>query len=148
MTGSVAIPAAVDKSEIVGFEISRAFRTLDYQVDPEKNPSYQLVKAVSQLFGGFQDELRELSRGVHLSPGELEGLLGGPLVRDFSAKISGDAIEADQIATRRELPPSPLPIPALEKQHTLTYRDLMKIERTLQHVVRNTLTYCQRSGPH
>ena len=141
MTGSVAIPAAVDKSEIVGFEISRAFRTLDYQVDPEKNPSYQLVKAVSQLFGGFEDELRELSRGVHLPPGELEGLLGGPLVHDFSAKISGDAIEADQIATRRELPPSPLPIPALEKQHTLTYRDLMKIERTLQHVVRNTLTY-------
>ena len=141
MTGSVGIPAAVDKSEIVGFEISRAFRTLDYQVDPEKNPSFQLVKAVSQLFGGFQDELRELSRGVRLSPGELEGLLGGPLVHEFSAKISGDAIEADQVNTRRELPPSPLPIPALEKQQTLTYRDLMKIERTLQHVVRNTLTY-------
>ena len=141
MTGSVAIPAAVDKSEIVGFEISRAFRALAYQIDPEKNPSFQLVKAASQLFGGFQDELRELSRGVHLAPGELEGLLGGPLVRDFSAEIGGAAIEADRIATRRELPPSPLPIAALEKQHTLTYRDLMKIERTLQHVVRNTLTY-------
>lgn len=141
MTGSLGIPETVDKSEIVGFEISRSFHPLDYQIDPEKNPSYQLVKAVSQLFGGFQDELRELSRGVHLSPAELEGLLGGPLVDSFSAQIAGDPIEGDTMSTRRELPPSPLPVPALEKQHTLTYRDLMKIERTLQHVVRNTLTY-------
>jgi hypothetical protein len=141
MTGSVAIPETVDKSEIIGFEISRAFRTLDYQIDPEKNPSYQLIKALSQFFPGFQDELRELSQGVHIAPGELEGLLGGPLVHGFSASIGGDQVEGDTIATRRELPPAPLPIPALEKQHTLTYRDLMKIERTLQHVVRNTLTY-------
>lgn len=141
MTGTVAIPETVDKSEIVGFELSRAFRTLDYQIDPEKNPSYQLIKALSQFFPGFQDELRELSQGVHLGPGDLEGLLGGPLVHDFSAKIGNDQIEGDAMATRRELPPAQLPVPALEKQHTLTYRDLMKIERTLQHVVRNTLTY-------
>lgn len=141
MTGAVGIPETVDKSEIVGFEISRAFRTLDYQIDPEKNPSYQLIKALSQFFPGFQDELRELSQGVHLRPGELEGLLGGPLVHGFSARIGGEQIEGDAMATRRELPPAPLPVPALEKQRTLTYRDLMKIERTLQHVVRNTLTY-------
>jgi hypothetical protein len=144
MTGAITLPATVDKSEIVGFELSRSFRTLDYQIDPEKNPTYKLLESLSATFpfgNIFDAQLRELARGVHLMPAELEGLLGGPLVHNFSASIASDPVEGDMIAIRRELPPTPYPIPALEKQHQITYRDLLRMERTLQHVVRNTLTY-------
>ena len=50
---------------------------------------------------------------MSLSPSELEGLLGGPQVRAFSAKIGADSLEADRLDQRRELPPAPFPIPAL-----------------------------------
>jgi hypothetical protein len=149
MTGNLALAAEIDKSEIVGFEIARAFRPLDYQLDPDKAPFSALAEAFKSDSGGrsfldiVQGHVREVASGVHLSPAELEGLLGGPLVHTFSATIGADQLEADSITTRRELPPSPLPIPAVEKQHTLNYRDLMLIERTLQHVVRNTLVYAR-----
>src|SRR5207247_8472848 len=87
MTGSVALSTEIDKSEIIGFEFSRAFRPLDYQIHPDTIS--ELLKAleeegkspnlVSILFGGVWD----VARGVHLSPSELEGLLGGPLVHGF-----------------------------------------------------------------
>jgi hypothetical protein len=146
-TGSVALGAEIDESEIVGFELTRAFRPLDYQIHPDTLA--EVMKALEEegkspdlfklLFGGISD----VATGVHLSPSQLEGLLGGPSVHDFKATIGADELEADPITTPRELPPGPLPIPAIEKQHTLNYRDLMLIERTLQHVVRNTLVYAR-----
>jgi hypothetical protein len=146
-SGSIALSAEIDKSEIVGFEISRAFRPLDYQIHPDTLA--EVLKALEEegkspdlfklLFGGIQD----VATGVHLSPSQLEGQLGGPLVHNFTASIGADELEADPISARRELPPAPLPIPAIEKQHTLNYRDLMLIERTLQHVVRNTVVYAR-----
>lgn len=84
----------------------------------------------------------DVVNGIRLTPGELEGLLGGPIVHNFSARIAPTLdMAADPMVPSRELPPNPLPIPAIEQQPTLHYRDLLKIERTLQHVVRNTMTY-------
>jgi len=141
MTGSLAIPETVDQSEIVGFEIARRFRPVDYQLDPTKNPSYQALKALTGVLPGI--DLTIFDADVRLDPGRLEQLLGGPLVKDFSVKVNGagPSIAADNLATRVELPPSPLPVAALERNPQLRFRDLLKIERTLQHVVRNTLTY-------
>lgn len=149
VTGPFTLPEAIDKSEIIGFEISRGFRPLDYQIHPDTIA--ELVEALKeegrtpdpfQIVSGL---IADVALGVHLSPSELEGLLGGPLVNAFSASIGtsigADELQADEISDWRELPPGPLRVPAIEKQHTLNYRDLMLIERTLQHVVRNTLVY-------
>lgn len=140
MTGSLAIPEAIDKSEIIGFELRRSFTTLDCQLDPAKNPQYIALKGLEK-FPFFDLSIFESS--VRLTPADLEREIGGPLIRTFTARLNnqGDSIAADGIGTPQELPPGGLPIPAVERQPTLGFRDLLKIERTLQHVVRNTLTY-------
>jgi hypothetical protein len=142
MTGSLLIPQSVDPSEIVAFEIRRAFDSIDYQLDPTKNPKYIALKPLLAL-PGFTIDLSVFESSVQLSPGDLERELGGPTVRNFQARLQGtvDSLAADTIGSAQELPPSGLPIPAVERNPVLGFRDIMKIERTLQHVVRNTLTY-------
>jgi hypothetical protein len=142
MTGAIALPQTVDPSEIVGFEIRRAFDTIDYQLDPAKNPLHAALVSLDK-FPGISIDLSTLESSVRFAPAELERELGGPLVRNFSARINAqvDSVAADPIASAVELPPSGLPVPAVERNPVLGFRDIMKIERTLQHVVRNTLTY-------
>jgi hypothetical protein len=140
MTGSLVIPESIDKSEVVGFEIRRAFETVDYQLDPAKNPSYQALKGLEKF---LNVDLSIFESSVRFTPAELERELGGPRVRNFVVKVNaaGDSIAADPIATNIELAPGGLPVAAVERNPVLGFRDVMKIERTLQHVVRNTLTY-------
>lgn len=140
MTGSLAVPEAIDPSEVVGFEIRRAFETLDVQLDPAKNPQYVALKGLEKF---FNIDLSVFESAARLTPAELEREIGGPFVHDFSVILNsvGDSIAADRVKVAMELSPSGLPIPALEQQPILGFRELMKIERTLQHVVRNTLTY-------
>lgn len=140
MTGSIAIPETIDKSEVIGFEVRRAFETLDCQLDPVKNPQYNALKGLEKF---LSFDLSVFEAAVRLTAAELERELGGPFVRALSVRLNnaGDSIAADSIAAAIELPPGGLPIPALERQPTLGFRELMKIERTAQHVVRNTLTY-------
>jgi hypothetical protein len=141
MTGSLVIPEAIDKSEIVGFVVRRAFDTIDYQLDPTKNPSYQALATLDKL--GFSIDLSTFESSVRLTPAELEREIGGPDVHAFVAKVNnaGDSIAADSVSTAVELPPGGMPVAALERNPVLGFRDLMKIERMVQHVVRNTLTY-------
>lgn len=142
MTGSLAIPESIDKSEIIGFEIRRAFDTIDYQLDSTKNPTYQALKNLEKL-PLFNVDIRLFESSVRFAPAELERELGGPAVRAFSVRINNttDSIAADAIGSAIELPPGGLPIPAIERNPALGFRDLMKIERMLQHVARNTLAY-------
>lgn len=141
MTGALTIPESVDRSEIAGFEIQRAFNTVSYQLDPVKNPAYQAIKALT--LPGLSIDLKIFEASVQMHPGELEQTLGGPQVRDLSVKLNnaGNSIAADNLSTKQELPPFAFPVAAVEVNPVLTFRDLMKIERTLQHVVRNTMMY-------
>ena len=140
MTGSIAIPEAIDPSEVIGFEIRRAFNTLDIQLDPAKNPQYVALKGLEKI---LSFDLSVFESAVRLSPSELERELGGPFVHALRVRLNnaGDSIAADSIASAMELPPGGLPIPAIERQSVFGFRELMRVERTLQHVVRNTLTY-------
>ena len=140
MVGAIALPEAIDRSEIVGFQIRRAFDTLDLQLDPAKNPEYLALKGLEKFIdiplSLFQSSLR-------LTPAELEREVGGPRVGPLVARINnaGDSIAAAGITVPTELPAGGLPVAALEREPVLGFREFMKIERTLQHVVRNTLTY-------
>lgn len=142
MTGTMLMPQTVDPSEIVAFEIRRSFDTIDYQLDPAKNPLYAALKALDKL-PGISVSLSMFESSVQLTPSDLERDLGGPAVRNFQVRLNGsvDSLSADTISSAQELSPSGLPIPAVERNPVLGFRDIMKIERTLQHVVRNTLTY-------
>lgn len=142
MTGAMLMPDAISPSEIVAFEIRRAFDTIDYQLDPKKNPLYEALNAFDKL-PFINIDISTLESSARFAPAELERELGGPVVHGFSVLVNGtgDSIAADAIGSAIELPPGGLPVAALEREPVLGFRDIMKIERTLQHVVRNTLTY-------
>lgn len=142
MTGALLLPDAVDPSEIVAFQIQRAFDTINYQLDPKKNPLYDAISILDKLTF-LKVDLPVLESSARLAPAELERELGGPAVRNFSVRVNGapDSIAADPVGSAIELPPGGLPVAALERNPVLGFRDLMKIERTLQHVLHNTLTY-------
>lgn len=139
MTGAVSLPEDVDPAEVVGFELRRRFEALAYELDPEKNPEYSALVKLENF--GVVEILSRLQSTLRLSPRELESELGGPLVANFQALVTPDRLEADSLPTLREFPPSVLPIAALQRQPTLGFRELLLMERTLQHVVRNTMTY-------
>jgi hypothetical protein len=142
MTGSLLIPQSVDPSEIVAFEVRRWFDTIVYELDIDKHPFAGLFGQPATQPFPWPIAGPPVASSIRLVPSELEREIGGPFVRDFQARIDfGSSIAADSISSDRELPPSGLPIAAVERNPTLSYRDLMKIERTAQHVVRNTLVY-------
>jgi hypothetical protein len=119
------------------------------------------VQVPGQTFTTFWGQLIEvkapisaLINGVHLSADELEQELGGPMASDFAARIpappgpapGGGAPVAETYASGffgglTELPSGVFPIPALQVSPLLRFNDLLIIEKTLQHVVRNSITY-------
>lgn len=138
MAGKLFLPRGAEPADIAGFELTRRFDPLNYQFDLDLVP----LLAVARLLGRNVD-IDGLEASVRMSPAELEDALHGPQVSDFSATLDGlsTRIEADSIATPQEFPPSGLAIPARDVPAVLAFEDLMRIERTLQHVVRNTLRY-------
>ncbi|MFK5646839.1 hypothetical protein ACI3ET_09965 [Ornithinimicrobium sp. LYQ121] len=141
---TLRLPEPVDRGDVVGFEIERSFRTLTYQVDMSSNPTYQLLEKLkdSPWLRSVLDA-DDLRSSVTLSPSELERHLGGPTLSGFSVLLNGagESIAAEAIDRPTVLLPGPLLVAALEQNSPLRYRDLLKVERTLQHVVSNTMTY-------
>jgi hypothetical protein len=149
MTGNVTLPIDVDSSEIVSFDIYRTTKRIDYQLNVKKEDIgiFEAIGAVvaGPLGIGIVDAIagasKDIVSGVHLSPSELEGLFGGPRISLFRATINGTDLQADSIFNPTELSVSGYPVPATDRQRSLNFKDLMEMERTLQHVVRNTVTY-------
>lgn len=152
LTGNLAIPPALARNDIVGFELSRRFQAYDYNLP---NPIFSLLALVA---GGTVPTAPVqptdlLSPTAHFSPQELERELGGPILQDFSAAVlacdgSGNPTPnphetyANDSLNRTELPAAaPLPVPAVQLAPVLRYSQVLEIEKMLQHVVRNTVTY-------
>ncbi|HTG34963.1 MAG TPA: hypothetical protein VLB76_18760 [Thermoanaerobaculia bacterium] len=159
LTAALSLPPTVAPHDVVGFEVSRSFQTLHYALSPRKDdPNYALLeKAVqageaganvtsvfpSSLFPIITETFISVLNGITLTPGELEAELGGPMVSRFTAKLrgSGETISASAISGATPLPDSPYPVAALELNPVLKFHDILQIESSLQHVVRNTVTY-------
>lgn len=149
--GDLALPPAVARNEIIGFEVTRRFRQFDYDLI---NPNAQSWLFFHEKFGDAfnlpDTPLDHLIRDtVRLTPQMLESELGGPLAWGFQAKIhslgggSEETYASGYLSSSapQELPPSALPIPALQLAPVLRYTQLLEIEAMLQHVVRNTVKY-------
>jgi hypothetical protein len=162
-SGALALPPTLDRTQIIGFEITRSFRQIDYTL---ASPPVQNLKQISGLLGGLADGdwLGEFLSAqaptlsvppvtVHLNPAQLERELGGPMVFQFTASIeeldaSGNQIPSGKGETYANddlfgvtLPPSPYPVPALQLAPMLRYNEILTIELMAQHVVRNTTRY-------
>ena len=163
LAGSLALPPDLNRSDVVGFELSRRFRQVDYTLLP---PEIEALSALAHLFPGGPAPSAEallkaagqdvggLARAtVHVSAAELESALGGPLLAHFQASIqdlsaSGDPASpakgetyANDSLNGTELPAQPYPVPAIQVGPVLRYNQILEIEKMTQHVVRNTVTY-------
>jgi len=162
-SGALALPPTLDRTQIVGFEITRAFRQIDYTLT---SPALQNLQQISSTFGGttadwlanfFAAQGAALSVPpvtVHLPPSQLERELGGPMVFQFSANIEEFDASGNPVAATGKgetyandtlfgvtLPPTPYPVPALQLAPMLRYNEILTIETMAQHVVRNTTRY-------
>ncbi len=133
--GALALPPTLDRAQVVGFEITRAFRQIDYTL---ASPALQNLHEINGVFGGtaadwlanfFTAQGSSLSVPpvtVHLNPSQLERELGGPMVFQFVANIeeldgSGNPLPTGKGETYANdnlfgvtLPPTPYPVPALQ----------------------------------
>lgn len=154
LSASIALPSAIAPNDVIGFELTRSFRSLTYQLMPKPgDPASDLAKGLLEglalgplALALVEQPARKLLEGVNLSPNELEQEIGGPFVWNFSAATGGvnsETYAADYIDQfiRLRMPTGALPIPALQVKPLLKFDDLLKIEQTLQHVIRNTITY-------
>jgi hypothetical protein len=151
LTAHITLPSSVNPDDVVGFELSRSFRTLTYQLQPPvTDPVQALLNGtlasnspfISLLLGRLEDTLN----GVTMAPAELEQELGGPSVWGFSAGIVGPPVESYASnfigrPERFELPANGYPVAAQAVAPLLKFNQLLRIEQVLQHVVRNTITY-------
>jgi Skp family chaperone for outer membrane proteins len=152
LTANVTLPSSINPDDVVGFELSRRFRTLKYQLaPPAKDPMELLFGGSSQqninlFFPWLTVQLDAQVNGVSMGPAELEAELGGPSIWGFSASIPGPPVEtyaANVISAseRFPLPGDGYPIAARSVAPLLKFNELLRIEAVLQHVVRNTVTY-------
>jgi hypothetical protein len=161
-TGALALPPTLDRTQIVGFEITRSFRQIDYTL---ASAPLQNLQQINGFFGATAgDWLGDFlaAQGptlsippvtVHLNPALLERELGGPMIYQFIAGIeefdaSGNPLPSGKGETYANdnlfgitLPPTPYPVPALQLAPMLRYNEILTVEMMAQHVVRNTTRY-------
>jgi hypothetical protein len=151
ITSNITLPSSVNPDDVVGFELSRNFRTLTYQlVPPAADPIQTLLggnlNTNSPFLVTLLDRIDATLNGVTMTPDQLEQELGGPSVWGFSAGIVGPPVETYASgfigrAERLELPANGYPIAAQAVAPLLKFNQLLRIEQVLQHVMRNTITY-------
>lgn len=135
-SASIVLPDYIARSDVARFELSRAFRPLNYSL------KFNLPGSITFALGDFLQLQTRAS--VAYSAADLERELGGPIVWDIRARIQGTAETYVATGTSRdtaEAMPTLLPIPALRVPPILSFADLLRIEAVFQHVVRNSVTY-------
>lgn len=151
LSGAVALPPSVTRSDVVGFEVQRYFEPVSYTLAPPQMATVNFLKTtfptldmgpVLQTLYGPGNTQRTT---VTLSPSGLESLLGGPVLTSFSAQVS-DGTGTNEAYTQSgvygvELPQQAYPIAAAHVPPVLKYQQILEIEKMATHVVRRTLTY-------
>ena len=155
LSASLALPQTMNRNDVVGFEISRNFIQLDYTL---VSPEIQALATVNSIFAGssgLAQAIESLGQTngnlapatVHLTPSDLEAALSGPTLANFHATItdpaatSGFETYANISLAGVQLPQQPFPVPAEQLAPVLQYNEILEIEKTAQHVVRNTINY-------
>jgi hypothetical protein len=158
--GALALPTSMNRASIVGFEISRSFKQVNYTL---MSPAQAELQALDKLFNSDDTWVTQALEStlvpgatapitVSLTPAALESALGGPRLNEFQAAIeeldeAGAAVPSasEQYASGSlsgiELPPQSYPVPARELAPLLRYNEILEIEEMAEHVVRDTLAY-------
>ena len=161
LNAAMALPPSMNRSNVVGFELSRNFRTVSYML---LSPEMAALQEMNALFGGGtwvqqaiqstigQNSSATVRTTITLTPSALEAALAGPLLYQFTAgieELQGDGtlttVANEQYANDSlgavQLPAEPYPVPAIRLGPVLRYQQLLEIEKMAQHLVRNTVQY-------
>ena len=154
LTGDLALPPSVPRQDIVGFEISRRTQRLDYHFAPKVAVDLGFAQTLLGPLGSLAENIVESavshpSVSKSYSADILEQELGGPRPLNFAAFIPVPSTNPPTpsvsfVSTTWggsiQLPRTPYPIAARTIPPILSYASILEIEKTLQWVLRNTMT--------
>jgi hypothetical protein len=153
LQAAIALPRTLSPTDVVGFEITHGMDNFTYQIAKP-------LDLFTSLFGingaawpaGVLPGIGSLiappvtPQATTYSAGQLAQQLGPPFFWNFRADLTASVrgnpesyVRPD--STVLELPPGIYPVAALEVAPLLKYSDLILIEATLQHVLRNVVLY-------
>ncbi len=157
LQGSLALPATMNRTDIVGFEITRSWNTVSYTL---ASPMVGLLTSIEGIFGAggsaaLQNVVGDTAERttITLTSTTLEPALGGPNVAYFAAAIEEFGADGTELPPQPNetyandqlsgtvLPLQPYPVPALQIAPVLRYNEILEVEKAAQHVVRNTTLY-------
>jgi hypothetical protein len=152
LQASIALPRSLSPQDVVGFEITHTMDSFSYQFATP-------IDALTGLFGtnamgwpsGILGGIAEIITTPPVpamqsfTPSRLASEVGAPYLWNFQASLTASVVGSPetyvQPTSAVELPPGVYPIPAIEVSPVLKYDDLILIENTLQHVLRNMVRY-------
>ncbi|HOW34585.1 MAG TPA: hypothetical protein PLN32_09050, partial [Methanoregulaceae archaeon] len=145
----LTLPPSLARNDIVGFEITRRFQPYTYKLVNEE--------VLTMVIFGMEVPVgsKVYKSTITLDPNELEKEIGGPVLTSFSAKLipveSGittfkemavvDGESYSNVSLGEMKLPASMSLPARQMAPVLHYSQVLEIEKMLQHVVRNTVTY-------
>jgi hypothetical protein len=153
LQASIALPRALSPTDVVGFEITRRTDNFTYQFATPIDIATALLGVAAATWpapvlgiipGLISPPLAPQAKTYPATL--LIKEIGAPSLwnfrADLTASVAGNPesyVKPDSNAV--ELPAGIYPIPAMEVAPLLKYSDLIQIENTLQHVLRNIVRY-------
>ncbi len=153
LQAALALPRRLSPSDVVGFEITHSTDSLTYQLATPLDLFTSFFGTNGAAWpGGVLGGIGGLiappvtPQALTYSASQLSAEIGPPFFWNFTANLTASVrgnpenyVSPD--STVIELPPGIYPIPAAEVAPLLKYSDLILIENTLQHVLRNMVRY-------
>lgn len=152
LQASIALPRSLSPTDVVGFEITRRMDNFTYQFATPIDVATGLLGAAVGWPASVLGVLPALisppmvPQARTFTAAQLGSEIGAPYLWNFKADLTASVagnpesyVKPD--STPAELPAGIFPIPAMEVAPLLKYSDLIQIERTLQHVLRNLVRY-------
>lgn len=156
LQASIALPRSLSPTDVVGFEITRRAESFTYQFATPIDVATALLGAASGWPASVLGVLPALisppavAQARTYTAAQLGSEIGSPYLwnfrADLTASVTGNPesyVKPD--STPVELPAGIYPVPAMEVAPLLKYSDLIQIESTLQHVLRNLVRYSKAS---
>jgi hypothetical protein len=153
LQASIALPRQLAPTDVVGFEITRRMDGFTYQFATPTDLAMGLLGASALAWPapalGLLPALVAppiVPQARTYSATQLGKEIGAPYLWSFQADLTASVAGNPESYTKPdptpvELPAGSYPIPAMEVAPLLKYSDLIQIENTLQHVLRNIVRY-------
>ncbi len=153
LQAAIALPRQLSPCDVVGFEITHRTDNFTYQLATPLDLFTSFfgnngVSWPSGVLGSIEGLIAPpvTPQAMTYSAAQLNAEIGPPFLWNFSASLTASVQgnpESYVSASSEviELPPGVYPIPAAEVAPLLKYSDLILIENTLQHVLRNMIRY-------